>query len=207
MAKKTIILSQKQLDEIYGGDSTYLDGLALNPDLPQDFANQITTNGSVEQGYSDPMTTDEFADEFKFNKRNFCLRGRAEGSMVREMSKKDWENSVIFTEENQRLANRTFGASSHSDGKSYEATKKNLSRYRIAAKKMKTGTPEEKMKAANTMKKMQDNWSGLGIASTQYETAKKVDKEIKPGIKSAPKTSGNGKAHSIKTPDNGVFLN
>ena len=57
------------------------------------------------------------------------------------------------------------------------------------------------------MQKMQKNWSGLGVATNQYETAKKIDKEINPGIKSAPKNSGNGKAHSPKKPSDGVFLN
>ena len=58
------------------------------------------------------------------------------------------------------------------------------------------------------MQKMQNNWSGLGVATNQYETAKKIDKQTKPAIKSAPKTSGNGKAHSKKEPnDGGVFIN
>lgn len=207
MAKKTIILSQSQLDEIYGGDSTYLDGLALNSDLPQNFANQITVNGSVEQGYADPVTTDDFASEFKHNRRNFSLRNRAYGSTIREMTKKEWEEKIVFYEENERLANRQFGATANSQGKSYGATKETLSRYRRAAKKATTGTPEEKEKAAKTMKKMQNNWAGLKVASNQYETAKKIDKDIRPEMKSSTKISGNGKAHSTKTPENGVFLN
>ena len=54
---------------------------------------------------------------------------------------------------------------------------------------------------------MKKNWNGLGVASNQYETAKKIDKDIRPTIKSAPKNNGNGKAHSPKQPTNGVFLN
>ena len=55
------------------------------------------------------------------------------------------------------------------------------------------------------MQRMQNNWGGLNVAMNQYETAKKVDKQINPGIKSAPKSAGNGKAHSKKTPENGIF--
>ena len=208
MAKKTLILSQKQLDEICGGDSNYLDGLALNPDLPLDFANQVTTNGSVEQGYADPMTTDDFADEFKHNRRNFCLRGRAMGSTVREMTKRDWEIKIVFNEDNQRLLRRNFGATNDSEGKGYYATKKNIERYDDASEKSKNAsTPEERQKALETMRTMERNWPGLEVAKNQYETAKKIDKQIRPNIKSAPKESGNGKAHSIKKPVDGVFLN
>ena len=57
---------------------------------------------------------------------------------------------------------------------------------------------------------MHQNWDGLDVADAQYTAAKASDKitqQNKPDgakIKSAPKESGNGKAHS---PKNGVFLN
>jgi hypothetical protein len=120
------------------------------------------------------------------------------------MTKKEWEQEII-NEDNQRLKNREFGATRNSESKGYDATKKNISRFNIAAQKAKSGTPEEKQKALKTMQRMQNNWGGLNVAMNQYETAKKVDKQINPGIKSAPKSAGNGKAHSKKTPDNGIF--
>ena len=207
MGKKTLILTQKQLDEICGDNSTYLDGLALTPDLTDNYSNEITTNGSMEDAYPNPITTDKYAGDITNDTRGYWgLRGMGSISTIREISKKEWEN-IILNEDNQRLKNRTFGATSNSDAKSYDATKKNISRYRIAAKKTKNGTPEEKQKAVKTMQKMQKNWSGLGVATNQYETAKKIDKEINPGIKSAPKNSGNGKAHSPKTNDGGIFIN
>ena len=52
MTKKTLILSQKQLDEICGGDSTYLDGLSLNPDKAEDYSNVVTADGAVDTGYA-----------------------------------------------------------------------------------------------------------------------------------------------------------
>lgn len=206
MTRKKIILTQRQLDEICGDNSTYLDGLALTPDLSSNYSNEITTNGDIEDAYPEPITTDDLASDMTNNTRGYWgLRGMGSVSTIREMSKAEWQNRNVFTEDNQRLKNRTFGATNDSEGKSYDATKKNISRYNIAAQKAKSGTPEEKQKALKTMQKMQKNWSGLGVASNQYETAKKIDKQIKPVIKSAPKNAGNGKAHTKKTPDNGIF--
>ena len=207
MSKKQIILTQKQIDEICGNNSTYLDGLALTPDLANNYSNEITTNGNIDGAYPDPMTTDDYAKDTTNNIRGYWgLRGMGGVSTIREMSKREWENKKL-SEDNERLKHRMFGATSNSDPKSYDATKKNISRYNIAARKSQNGTPEEKRKAQKTMQKMQKNWGGLEVAKNQYETAKRVDKTIKPGIKSAPKNSGNGKAHSPKKPSEGVFLN
>ena len=208
MGKKKIILTQKQLDEICGDNSTYLDGLALTPDLKDNYSNEITSNGSMEDAYPYPITTDDYAKDTTNNTRGYWgLRGMGSVSTIREMTKKEWEE-IILSEDNQRLKYRTFGATSTSNGKSYDATKKNISRYNIAAEKAKSGTPEEKTKALKTMERMNNNWGGLGIASKQYNTAKQVDKQIKPPMKSAPKISGNGKAHSKKEPNNGgIFIN
>ena len=204
MARKKIILTQRQLDEICGDDSTYLDGLALTPDLSSNYSNEITTNGDIEDAYPEPITTDDLASDMTNNTRGYWgLRGMGSVSTIREVTKKEF----IINEDNQRLKNRVFGATSDSEGKSYDATKKSISRYRIAAQKAKSGSPEDKQKALRTMQKMQNNWSGLGVATNQYETAKAVDKQINPGIKSAPKNAGNGKAHTKKTPNNGIFIN
>lgn len=206
MARKKIILTQRQLDEICGDNSTYLDGLALTPDLSSNYSNEITTNGDIEDAYPEPITTDDLASDMTNNTRGYWgLRGMGSVSTIREVTKKEWEKEFIINEDNQRLKNRVFGATSDSEGKSYDATKKSISRYRIAAQKAKSGSPEDKQKALRTMQKMQNNWSGLGVATNQYETAKAVDKQINPGIKSAPKNAGNGKAHTKKTPNNGIF--
>lgn len=206
MARKKIILTQRQLDEICGDNSTYLDGLALTPDLSNNYSNEITTNGDIEDAYPEPITTDDLASDMTNNTRGYWgLRGMGSVSTIREVTKKDWEKEFVVAEDNLRLKNRVFGATNDEEGKSYDATKKNISRYNIAAQKAKSGTPEEKQKALKTMQKMQKNWGGLNIARNQYETAKAVDKQINPGIKSAPKNAGNGKAHTKKTPENGIF--
>lgn len=207
MGKKKIIITQNQLNEICGNNSTYLDGLALTPDLGNIYSTEVTTNGSVDDAYPDPTTTDDYASDSTNNVRGyFGLRGMGSVSTLREMTKCEWEK-MVFNEDNQRLKYRTFGATNDSEGKSYDATKKNISRLNIAQRKLKTGNQEEKQKAAKTIERMKKNWKGIDIASKQYDTAKKIDKEIKPSIKSSPKNSGNGKAHSPKTPENGVFLN
>jgi hypothetical protein len=206
MARKKLILTQRQLDEICGDNSTYLDGLALTPDLSSNYSNEITTNGDIEDAYPEPITTDDLASDMTNNTRGYWgLRGMGSVSTIREVTKKDWEKEFVVAEDNLRLKNRVFGTTNDEEGKSYDATKKNISRYNIAAQKAKSGTPEEKQKALKTMQKMQKNWGGLNIARNQYETAKAVDKQINPGIKSAPKNAGNGKAHTKKTPENGIF--
>lgn len=206
MGKKRIILTQKQLDEICGDNSTYLNGLAMTPDLGDIYSTEITTNGSIDGAYPDPTTTDDYASDTTNNVRGYWgLRGMGSMSTLREMTKKEWEQKIF--EDNQRLKHRIFGCTSDSEGKSYDATKKNISRFNIAQRKLKNGNQEEKQKAAKTIERMKKNWNGLGVASNQYETAKKIDKDIRPTIKSAPKNNGNGKAHSPKQPTNGVFLN
>jgi hypothetical protein len=123
------------------------------------------------------------------------------------MSKKEWVETFLVSEENSRLVNKTFG--SNGNRKSYGATKTAICRKKKAEDKLINGTEAEKEKAQRTINAMNKNWSDIDMAENQYSTAKKTDKLIqnsKPGpkIKSAPKNSGNGKSHS---PKNGVFLN
>jgi hypothetical protein len=42
--KKTLIVSQKQLDEICGGNSAYLDGLASKPDMGGIFSTEVSSD-------------------------------------------------------------------------------------------------------------------------------------------------------------------
>lgn len=207
MGNKKIILTQKQLDEICGDNSTYLDGLASTPDIGNVYSNEITTNGSIDNAYPDPTTTDDYASDTTNNVRGYWgLRGMGSMSTLREMTKREWEK-MILNEDNKRLKHRIFGCTNNSDGKSYDATKKNLSRLHIAQRKLKNGSNEEKQEAKKTIERMKNNWKGIDVANNQYKTAKKIDKQIRPLIKSAPKNSGNGKAHSPKKPSDGVFLN
>lgn len=95
MSKKTLIISQKQLDEICGGNSAYLDGLATKPDLANNFASEITADGSVEDGYADPTTSDDVAHDLTNDWRgNAKLHGMGPIT-VREMTVKEWKEKYL----------------------------------------------------------------------------------------------------------------
>jgi hypothetical protein len=215
MGKKTLILSQSQLDEICGGNAAYLDGFASDGgDNTTDYANKITADGAVDIGYPDPVTTDD-VDKFLVNNAFPLSNTRSAMGIapLREMKKSDWVKNNIKEESehgNKRLLNRNFGAVNGDTGKSYGATKTALCRKNAAEKKLNSTDPVEKQKARKTLNTMYQNWKGLGLADSQYESAKAADKTLQQAkpegeqIVSAPKT-GVGTAHSKKTPDNGII--
>ena len=204
MSKKTLILSQKQLDEICGGDCSYLDGLANKPDMGDIFSTEVSSDGGIDGGYAEPTTTDDVSHDMTNNWRgNAKLHGMGPIT-VREMTKKDWDKEYLSEDGNSALKNVNFGATNGEVGKSYAATKTNLSRRNKALETMKTGaTPEIKQKAAVTVQKMQNNWSGMDAAENQYNAAKATTKSIndnKPvGMKRASSKNGLPKV------DGGVF--
>ena len=215
MAKKKLILSQEQIERICEGeDFVYLSDLASKPDLGNIYATEVTTDGSVEDAYADPTTTDDFASTTTNNWRGNAKLAGMGPIVVHEMSKKDWEKTRLVSENiehgNARLIGRKFGGKNGVEGKSYGATKMAISRKNAAEKKLNSNNPSLRASGAKTLRKMHQNWDGLDVADAQYTAAKASDKitqQNKPDgakIKSAPKESGNGKAHS---PKNGVFLN
>jgi hypothetical protein len=186
MSKRTIILTQHQLDEIVGGggNSPYFDGESV----PNN-ANLISTNGSSDKTN---QTTDNFASSLP--------RGTYNRMGVMSMH-----------EENARLAQKKFGAKDGNPGKSYEATKKTVSRMNQAKKTMQTGATQDiKNQAAKTLQNMQNNNNiDLNTLENQYTISKNIDandrkKKVQNGervLKSAPKT-GVGTAHTVKTNNN-----
>ena len=207
MSKKTLILSQKQLDEICGGNSAYLDGLASAPDMAPNFASEITADGAVDDGYADPVTTDDYAHSMTNDWRgNAKLHGMGPIT-VREMTVKEWKDAYMNEEKehgNDRLKNVQFGAANGQKGKSYDATKMALSRLHAAEKESMTGgTPEIKQKALNTVAKMKQNWNSIDLADKQYTAAKTADKTIQANKMPGTKRDTN----NIMKPSNGVFLN
>ena len=179
MSKKKLILSQKQLDEICGGDCSYLDGLANKPDMGDVFSKEISSDGSIDGGYAHPTTTDHVSHDMTNNWRgNAKLHGMGPIT-VREMKKSDWDREYLSEEGNSALKNMKFGASSGEEGKSYAATKTNLSRRNAAMETMRTGaTPEIKQKAADTLDRMQNNWEGMDTAAKQYNAVKNTTRTI-----------------------------
>jgi len=211
MSKKTLILSQKQLDEIVAGNPTYLDGMADTPDMSgSEFAKEISADGSVETGYANPTTTDDYASDMTNDWRgNAKLHGMGPIT-VRENTMKVSEWRKVYLEEkehgNQRLKNMQFGAKDGEKGKSYGATKTALCRKRAAEKTVQTGaTPEVKAAAAKRLNSMKQNWNGIENAETQYKAAKTND-----AYSVANKPSGMKKATSVNglpKIEGGTFLN
>lgn len=186
MAKRKIILTQKQLDEIVGGgNSGYFDNSEVKN-------YSINTNAD---GYGGkPTTTDDVSKTMPTYFGKF--------------------RCVTMREDNERLKHKTFGSANGEPGKSYDATKMTISRANAAKETMQTGaTQDVKDKAAQTLQNMQKNNNvDLQTLGNQYKAAKSVDKSIRKNkvangeqvLKSAPKNANNGKAHSIKT-DNAII--
>lgn len=109
MSKKTLIISQKQLDEICGGNSAYLDGLATKPDLAPNFASEITADGAVEDGYADPTATDDVAHAMTNDWRgNAKLHGMGPIT-VREMTVKEWREKYLGESKTNEVGNTLKG--------------------------------------------------------------------------------------------------
>lgn len=215
MKKKTLILTQKQLDEICGGNSAYLDNFISKPNGENYFATEVSADGNVNGAFADNMTTDRYADDD--TRENWPMGTKAYGKNgnyiphnLTEMSKSEWEKKNLKKEEaehgNKRLVARQFGP--NGDNKSYDATKMAASRLNKAQKEVQTGaTIADKQKAAQTIQRMKNNWGGIDNAMMQYGNAKAADKITQsakaPGTKmeSKPKTKV-GTAHSQK---NGII--
>ena len=212
MGKKTLILSQRQLDEIVAGNPTYLDGMADTPDMSgSEFSTEISSDGSVDTGYADATTTDDYASDMTNDWRgNAKLHGMGPIT-VREgvaMKLSDWKKLYLEEKEhgNQRLNNMQFGAKDGEKGKSYGATKTALCRKRAVEKTMQTGgTPEIKAAAAKRLNSMKRNWKGIDNAATQYKAAKEND-----AFAVADKPTGTKKATSangLPKIEGGTFIN
>jgi len=209
MSKKTIILTDKQLDEIANGVSSYLDTLGTTPDMPEDFANQTSlgSNGYGE-AYTDPETSDDFGKRH-YPEYRWALGPRTFGkgpSNIHEMSKKDWENKYILNEEEkngQHLSNINFGNSDkqYSD----DAMTQYQYRKRKAARQALNGsTPEEKMKGLQSLQRINNNnGKSREVAEKQFNAAKASARVLPKKIKSAPKT-GIGTTHDKKL-KNGII--
>jgi hypothetical protein len=212
MAKKKLILSQEQVEKICEGEEfVYLSDLASKPDVGDIYSTEVTTDGSIEDGYPIPSTTDDRSHTMTNDWRGNAKLAGVGAMTIREMSKKDWAKQNVVCEEsehgNSRLLNRQFGDGSNR--KSYTAAKMSTSRLNNAEEKLNSTDPQVRASGAKTIERMKQNNPGIEVMRNQYEGAKLGDKvtqknKIGPKMASAPKQSGNGKAHS---PKNGVFLN
>jgi len=192
MAKKTLILSQKQLDEITDGaaNCAYLHDLALAPDKKMSYGNQVSADGNVDKGYADNTDTDDVASQLSNN--SFWALGRHYGigpvSVVREMTKKEFEE--LIAEENSKLKYARFGEHK----RTYGALTQAKAKRKKAAAMANSQNPIEKQKGLNTLR----NMDPTGV--TEFENRKQL---VKTNNSNTPKpyksrNAGNGKGHHTK---------
>lgn len=215
MAKKKLILTQEQIEKICEGEEfTYLSDLASKPDIGDIYSTEVTTDGSIENGYPMPTTTDDRSHTMTNDWRGNAKLAGMGPIVVREMLKKDWQKKIMTNEEsehgNARLMNKKFGAQNGEQGKSYDATKMAISRKNAAEKKMNSNNPQERARGAETLRKMHQNWGGLDVADAQYTSAKNVDKINQKNKPEGTKIKSSSKIYNkrnVQMPQNGVFLN
>lgn len=224
MKKKTIILSQKQIDEICGDNFAfdYLDG--SDTDLSgYDHGNEASLGKGVNGEYPETMDTDDYAETLSPELPLYLnpsggkspVGNIAVGS-IREMKKSEFEKLALLENDNekeahgnQRLKNRVFGSSNGPNAPKYGESEltQQLYRDREALKNARSSDPETRKKGIESLQRIAKNRAvdGKTVAMQQYKSAKMADK-VNNGnkIKSAPKITGNGKAHTKNT-NNGII--
>ena len=192
--KHKLILSQSQIDEICNGDSSYLDGLSSKPDVPEDYANEITVGGGIIDSYPDPLTTDEFGRQLARQNGMFGGRRCYHGDYVTmyEGKKKDWMKRHSINETNQALDHQEITAVI-GDGPNAEKVTGNENMLSTRLSRAEDAGNEEEAKALrkaldNRRKPIENrkkNLKNLGIDNVYQKAGGK-------------KNSGNGKAHTRK---------
>lgn len=109
MAKKTLILTRKQLEEIVGGDTTYLDN--AESDFTEDGANQVYTGEKTDTEDAVPVTTDKISKQLRRNLGiyGYSDRVRSNSPLVMTCSKSEWKKRNLIKETNSELVNTKFG--------------------------------------------------------------------------------------------------
>lgn len=189
MSKKTLILTQSQLDEICGVKCSYLD------DTPQYDSNEIYVS-DVNVTDNNPTGDDIAHEQPNVNSRaTRVINGRA--------------NSLM--EINSNIQGKMFGAENGDAGHTAQATAMAKSRLKKAKEKLATSQDvSEKQKALQTINRMKENAPNLEAQINQFDAAVKNDKTIRQNkvkngmrvISQHTKTSGNGKGH---TSNNGII--
>lgn len=180
MSKKTLILSQEQLDEICGGGA-YLEAVGTIPDMGQVFSKEVSADGfDDDENYGDPQTTDLYAGDMSRPVHGYGAGGAA---VIREMKKSDWEREFVLetkkktTFGNKRLNNTLFG---NGDQYNYDNITVNNCRRRKQEKILRNpgSSEEEKEDAAQTLGQMDRNNPQMKSAANRLRTAQNVDNII-----------------------------
>lgn len=212
MAKK-IILTQKQLDEIVGGDSSYLD--SLGSDFRHDGANAVYTGEKRSDNTDDkPVTTDKVAQELPRTPYFYRTNTRA---TYFESKKSDWEKKNLkeandsnisidpTTEKNMVAAKDSAGLNAIKNG---TITHTNATTIKSRMKKLKAAIERGDEQALNTYNNMGGDvlYNKLDRELKNKSNINDRDKENKKtlGIQTDTREFGNGKGHhtsdSIVTP-------
>ena len=209
MSKK-LILSQKQLDEIVGGDMSYLDN--EHDDFVEDANNNVYSNGKLTNKDGEPLTTDKYAKERVIDYGAYAPGGigGTKGAIVSPRmvacSKNTW-NKKNLSEDNQNLVNNTYGDDKNRVSNTNASTLK--WRYGAAKAKAQSSDPTVRQQGISTMKTMEKNNPNLSQIESQYNSAMANDANLKQAAKNrgeqnvyqkegGTKISGNGKAHTPK---------
>lgn len=236
MGKKKIIISQKQLDEICGGNSAYLDN--VENDFAQNGNNEVYTGDKLDNHDADPLTTDKLA---KTMRRDSSLWGlgrynKASTPIFLSCSKKEWKEQAL-NESNSSLEGTNISISPTTErfitgkgaganavengGVSYTNATTIKSRMNKLQKQANAGDVAAQQKYNEmggeefhkNIEKTLDDKTSI-IQRDKENRSKNLNQQNvfqKPGGK---KISGNGQAHSGKgntyvgqLPDNGIVLN
>ena len=216
MAKKTLILTNEQIDEICGEDFgfTYLNSTLTNGDSSgYEYVTNISAEGNgPDDEYTEPITTKDFADMQSKDWPRDSRAGRsAVWRYVGECSKKEFEDGVLNEEKahgNKRLNNRKFGDSNVQYG-TQALTQKAYRERQATERLVNAKTDDERQKAAKSLEKMANNGGeSYRLAQQQFNSAKKLDKQIQQSKPEGTKINvtnrehGNGKGHS----NNNIFI-
>jgi hypothetical protein len=176
MNKKTIILTERQLNEI----GAYLTDLGTMPDMVSN-SNEVTPQGANGDGesYAKPVRgADDIADDMT-PENGWPVGPKSFGkgpAHIYEMKKKDWESKYIINERNLRLDNLNF------NGKTYDAANMRKSRIKKAIGMAQSDNPievEKGNKSLHTMMKNDAmNGKDFGESEQLLTTAEKADSSI-----------------------------
>lgn len=198
MAKKTIIITEQQLMEINGTSTEYLDGIGNGTSEYLD--NEVMATSKIGNGENGaPNQTDKYSKQLsrQNNVLGYSKQMSPNGSAVLTCSFGEWKEKNHINETNSDLYHRTF-KDVNDNNISYSNMTYKISNLNDLKEKMGDnfhGTPQEKE---------------LDNLENQYKVAKGNSKSVRdtkmklglPVLKSKPKQSGNGKAHTQK-PNNG----
>lgn len=212
MANKKIILSQKQLDEIVGGNTAYLDN--LDNDFVKNGNNEVYTGEKMDDKDAKPVTTDKIAKmkSLEYGPWMPDGRGGSKGSLdysnhMITCSKKEWAKKNLVSEINSNLANRkNFGGE---NGKTYDTASVEKARYNRFVAMTNSTDPEVKKRGVTGKQNMEKNNPNIVQIINSYDNARTVDKNLRQSAmergeqnkfqrEGGTKTTGNGQAHTTK---------